>query len=1002
MLGPKRSLACAVAFSAAALCHAAPGGGALPTEPFPGILGPPAGSYAETQVLLPATLVAGTVPLYRFSGAESWIPFDRPLYLSAFAGEERPYTLELRSANGADQATLAYTIDRRAPEPPAFTSASGDAGSLVRIGVRSNDAVFMSVDGSPFEPFSPDEARTIRSPEDSTRTVRAAAFVVDGLGNASRPSFASWRLFPDGFAPSSAPAEPPRPISISLAEDQAGLAADIVDLVGSARLTVRAPEGAVPCAAVNPIEPLGSVSSYVELSGAPGAASCVVTFPRGYDRDLLVSYGYVKDGVLFVAPQPLRFRPRFPADEGSGAPSVPVSPRVGLDASTAYVEWPANPWTIFVAVGDGDFEQYGRPLRVALGESPRILRYYALGQNGARSSVRSLELPTARPEEPPRLLGIANGGRYGPSVVATPYPGTSLRYELAEGDAEPRPIAEGSPVLGEEGLRFEGKDGEVVAYRLRLLADSPRTVGGVGPGSVERFVRFSVDRKAPPVPVVAQGLGAYSSADSLVAFREQEGTVFVSVSEDGRGPFARFEGPLSLRGSDDGRKRYVVRAYSEDEFGNRSAEMKALDILIDRSSLYADARGRPGASGSPDDPIPYLDDAMDAAMSSGKRFVYVRGTVPLRRTVVVTGKLTVRGGFDAEWNESAKEYASVVVSLDSPSSPFAFVVDQGDLGLSSLAVTMGGEGSGGLLLARSGSVSIEGSRISLSGGVEKTAVKSNSASVRIRSTTIGLAATATGRGIDVGGAGLYMDDTAISCASSIRFFEAVRISDSEAALSGLRIDASPTQAMAALTAVRSTAAVERSVVAIKGGSSSCRVFSASDARLSVSSVYIDAAWKGSVEAFSASNGSALRVAQVTALVDAPKSVFAGSSGSALEIVNSIATFSGPASVFIRSDAPLTSGSVAANCLWGFSSFVEGRTEAVSIGSLNELARPVRDNFVEEPARTFYASVKGLRRLARASSCVDGGLPASWPSPYDLFGSERAGRGSAPDIGAEEL
>jgi len=620
-----------------------------------------------------------------------------------------------------------------------------------------------------------------------------------------------------------------------------------------------------------------------------------------------------------------------------------------------------------------------------------------------------LPLPARRAPAVPAIAGVAHGAIYGGAVTALPLGEGGIRYSSSEGDAPPPPISERSPALGAEGLRFEGRPGEEVRYRLRLVAETPGIDAGKDTARLaERFVSFTVDRKPPPVPEAAQGLRSYSSSDSFVSFKPQPGTIFVSVSDDGQGPFVRYDGPTSINGSDEGRRRFVIKAYAEDEFGNRSAEMKPLGLLIDRSSLYADPRGRPGASGSPDDPIPYLDDAIDAAQAAGKRFIYLRGAVPLRRTVVVSSRLAIAGGFDEEWNESGSSRAEVRARIDPSSAAYAFVVDGGALSLSSIDVSLRLEGRGGIVLGRTGSIAIDRSSLRLSGGVDMAAVKSTGADVRMESSSISLSSTVTGRGVDASGATLEISDSTIACDPSVRLFDAVRINAGDAVITGLRIDASPSQALSAISATASRAIVDRSVVAVSGGASSCRIFGASASGLSVSSVYVDVSWKGSVESFSASNGSTVRVAHVTSIVRSPESVFAVASGSYLEIKNSIATSYGDDTTFLRSDSGPAVGSVAANCLWGFSRLLAGRAAigAISDSALVELNRYAggeKPNITEAPAKTFYASVKGLMRLSATSGCVDSGVGLGWVAPVDLLGSARgAGTANPPDIGAEEL
>ena len=998
MAGKRFPILCAVAFMAAAFCRAEPV--ALPVELLPGVMGPPPGVYADAQALIPATPSTGALSYYRFSGQEAWMAFDRPLYLSAFSGEERRYAIEFRSPDRSGSSELSYTIDRRAPEAPSFAVGQGDVGPALRLSVDGTGDILLSVDGAPFEPVASGQVLEYASPADETRVVVASAYAVDAVGNASRLTTARWRLYPEGLEPSFPFAPYPAALAVRRDESISSSSAELSDLEGSARLTVRAPEGTVPCVAVNASAPYESAASFVELPGALSTASCDIPFPWGYDRPIVAHFGYIEDGVLRVAPEPVRLTPRFPSGASSAATPPPVAPAVALYASTALVDWPSSPWTVMFSVADGSFAAFRAPFGVELGEAPSSLRYYAVGPDGTRSAMGVVDLPARRRVAAPRLAGVAHGAIYGTSVTALP-PGDGLiRYSLSEGDAPPPPLSERSPSVGAEGLRFDGRPGEEVRYRLRLVADTSGT---------ERFVSFTVDRKPPPVPETAQGLRSYSSSDSFVAFKPQPGRIFVSVSEDGEGPFARYEGPTAISGSDDGRRRFVIRAYAEDEFGNRSAEMEPLALLIDRSSLYADPRGRPGASGSPDDPIPYLDDAIEAAQAAGKRFVYLRGTVPLRRTVVVTGRIAVAGGFDESWNESGSARAGIRARIAPSSAAYAFVVDGGALSLSSIDLSMDMEGRGGMILARSGSsITISRCGLKLDGGVETVAVKSTGTDVRIESSSIGLSSAVTGRGVDASGARLEISDSTVACDSSVRLFDAVRINEGDAAISGLRIDAAPSQALSAISATESRAVVERSVVSVTGGASSCRIFGASASILSVSSVYVDASWKGAVEAFSASNGSTVRVAHVTSTVRSRESVFASSSGSRLELKNTIAIAYCDDSTFMRSDSPPGSDTVAANCLWGFTRLVAGRTSigAVSASALAELDRYAggeKPNISEPPAKTFYATVKGLLRLSTASGCVDAGVDLGWADPTDLLGSARgSASGGPPDIGAEEL
>ncbi len=1004
MTGAGRIAMCAAALTAVVLCHAEPAPvPAFQAQGLPASVasGPPPGIYADTQVLLPATLGPGTVPEYRFSGQESWFPFDRPIYLAAFAGEERRYDLQFRLTDGTAGSAVTYIIDMRPPEPPRFSPSSGDVGSGLAIGITAQGKVLMSLDGGPFETFDATETASFSSPPDATLVVSAAAYAVDTVGNASGLATAVWRLHPDELEPSfplaTVDGDSPRVI-----EDPARAAtAEVIDIVGSARLNLKIPDGAIPCVAVNASDPFGSTASWAQIAGARPAASCVVPFPWGYERQIIVHYGYLLDGTLHAAPVPIVFMPRFPADDASVAPSSPVFPVVRLDASAAFIDWPANPFTTFVSMDGSDFLPIRGPMPVMLTDKPASVRFYSLARNGVRSETGGIELPARAAVPEPRLEGIKNGLAYGTAVVAKPAPGSSIRYELAEGDSAPEAVTSGSPTVPPAGLRFDGRPGEVVRYRLRIVSEAP---GASIPA--ERFVSFSIDRQAPVVPELAYGTRSYSASDSTVSFKPlPSGNIFVSVSEDGQGPFVRYDGPMPMSGSDEGRRRYIIRAFAEDEFGNRSPEMESRRALIDRSSLYADARGRPGASGSPDDPIAYLDDAVEAAEKTGKRFVYVRGTISMRRPVTVRSRLMVAGGFDDDWNESPTSLAVATVRFPSSAlASFAFLVDGGALTISSMAISMSAEGAGGIVSARGGSVRIVRTGLMISGGVEMVAVRSAGAPVVIESSSIDLASTVTGRGLDVSAAELELADSSISCGSSVRLFDAVRIADGRASIVGLRLEVAPESTLSGITATRSTVSVERSVVVARGGAASCRLFGANAATLTVSSTYVDLAWKGYAEVFSASNGSSLRIANLTAGIESPRAVLVGSSSSTFGLFNTIAFFTGPADVLIRSDTVPGAGTVSANCLWGFERYLDGAVQSPASSSLELYEIPGHRNLLEEPAKTFFATMKGLRRLSGASACVDTGIVLDWGSSLDLLGTKRVSdRGSRlPDIGAEEL
>lgn len=990
------AIALVITFAAVAWCHGDPSGAAVLSEPFPGVLGPSPGVYGSARILVPDPDIMPAAE-YRFEGQTTWSTLDRPLLLEAFAGEERRYALELRRLSG-QTCSLRYTIDRRPPEPPEFTVPSGFAGSSLTMGLKGSDDIFLSVDGSAFIRFDPSSAQTFVAPVDASSILSASAYCVDRAGNISRIAQGTWLLAPAGVKPSFS-VQPERPMpTIQSLGDATGLSAELVDMEGSARLLLRVPQGTRPVVAINPEQPLSSISSYAELPYSAAGVACEIAYPWGYPSDIVAYYGYQSDGALHIASAPLRLSPRFHADQPVAVGDTPLEPRVRVGAASATVEWPASPLLVMVSVDGGEFKAYVGPLILALEDAPRQIAYHVQGSAGSRSATRSLQLPAVRSAISASIAGVETGGVYGGSVSVLALDDRKIAYELTDDGSVPAPVSARSALVPATGLKFDGRAGSVIRYQLRLLpqAVDDRDV-------VERFVGFSIDREPPPVPELSTAIDPHS-ADQVIAFRPQGGRIFVSISEDGKAPFVQYDGPITITGTDDGRMRYSIQAYAEDEFGNRSAPMAPLHLLVDRYSLYVDARGAPGASGSPDDPMRYLDDAITVAAASDKRFIHIRGTVSLRKPVQVERSLTITGGFDADWNDSPSSVATIAMRGGASVSAPMISVEGGDLKLEALSMALSAEGTTTVMHVESGSLSMRRVSMAATGGTQIVALSANGSDISIAGSSMELSGSATARGLDLRGNDLRIDGLAITCAPSVRLFEAIRLADTDATITGLRIDASPEYALSGLSATRSTVAVGQSIFLVRGGTASCRLIGADRSALDISSSYIDSGWNGSAQILSASDGATIRVAHLTSILDSPRTTFMDLAGSYGSIVNSIVQSRRGSTLLYRSDRLPVAGSMGSNCLWGIGTYIDGPARATTLPELNRIVAPKGLNFLEEPAKTFAGLAKGVWRLAGTSACVHGGEPAMWASRYDLFGSDRvaAQDASRPAIGAEEL
>ena len=95
-----------------------------------------------------------------------------------------------------------------------------------------------------------------------------------------------------------------------------------------------------------------------------------------------------------------------------------------------------------------------------------------------------------------------------------------------------------------------------------------------------------------------------------------------------------------------------IQGWSEDSRGNASATAYR-DFVLDHSSIYVSAQDPPlmagiHGTGTWADPFRYLEDALEAAMARGVRYVRVLGTVELRRSVAIDREIQIAGLFSLE------------------------------------------------------------------------------------------------------------------------------------------------------------------------------------------------------------------------------------------------------------------------------------------------------------------------------------------------------------------
>jgi hypothetical protein len=971
--------------------------------PFAGL--PAEGSYAAA-LYIPALASVFQRYEYAFSADGPWLSAHSAIALDAFPGEERGYELRLRLA-GVER-VLRYVIDRRPPPAPRLEPASGFVGASVSPALSGQGAFFISIDGSPFTAWPGDMPRSFAAPLDATLTMSVAAYAVDAAGNASATSSARWLLSPPNYKPSSVPVSPPREESATAARLSTAAAHDFAlrveqDGPNALKVSFKLPEGAGALLAVNPGDPLAGAEAYALVEASNGQASARVPLSPGDAREYLLYPAYSDASGIRVAAAPGRIRPSFTDLAASSALNLSAEPRVEELGSIAILSWPPLDSRIYLSIDGAAFEPYSAPVILDRGAGKRSLSYYAESADGSRGGLLSLELPAVAPARAPLLSGAENGASYGKPVALSS--DRELRYELSYGDDFPKAISAASPRLSPGGLRLEGKDGQVLRYRLRAaeLDASGRT-------GDERFLEFSIDREAPPVPVLHSALASLAEADSIIEFAPSDGTIFVSVSRDGSALFTPYSAPIALGAEEgeNGRRSYVVRAYAEDQFGNRSAEMKPSVVVVDRNSIYVADDGKAGARGTPDDPLLSLEEALARAKASGKGSINLRGVIRLSAPLDLSGDIALIGGFGPSWEDKPEAKARLDFSAVTP-RPYYLRVSEAKLTLAGLELHARGSGSYDLIHGLGSELIVRDSSISISGGLDACVLRLERSSLDMSASTVESASALTSRIIDAGDSALYLRDSGIRVDSSVSFHEGLRMRGGSLDLRTVRVEANPSQAYVGMALHRVKASVQGLALFAKGGASSFRVASLDNAELDMSSAYMELSWKGEVAAYTLRNGSSLRLGQSTVLIKAGGISFLENDGSRAFIAASIIHADAGRAAFMKTNQPAVPDSLLANSLWGFGSYIDTSAGALltkaghQLAALEGYSSASYPNFIEEPGRTFSGREKGFYSLSRDSACVAAAPYLSWASAQDLHGRSLPlpEDGRRPNIGATQ-
>jgi hypothetical protein len=936
--------------------------------------------------------------------------FDRSILLSAAPGEEREYQLQVGSEKDGPGQLTRYLIDKRRPPAPRAEPGTGlyREARDIRLSAESGATIFWALIGPDKAPPSfvvYDEARPPRleAPSSGTVSYSLLAYAVDRAGNRSYPTRNVYRLAEPGL-----PASPPAADSSTFTADPLLKAPELHSSPSFVELGMRLPAGASLLLDIQPQNPPQSLDDFERITPEEGLARLRLPCPYGWLGELRVYFGTLKDGIAVYNPQSLSVSLSNPAEE-TPPPAPPEDPILSSDpyGRASYAIFPSYDGDIFASLdgappsAEGSVTKpYSSPLLLPPGARSVQISWYGVSPSGRRSSQRSLLLllPQSLPEV--SLTGMAQGGVSADPVMLRPTASALLRYEITfDGSSPPEP-GPSSPVLG-EGLSLTCPPGEEQSVVLRYRAFQGE-VGGEG-----RILRFTLDRKPPEVPALLAMPSSYSDRPAVVSLVPGEGgsEVFASVSADGApAPFVSVTGNLELPGSDAGPVNYLVRAYDVDAAGNRSAEMKSLALVVDRSSVYAASDSADRGDGSPDRPFRSLDEALAAALRGGKRSVNLRGELELRSPLVSGSDLALRGGFGPRWAREPSSRARISVRVGQGKS--AFQQSGASLSLQRIELSAEGAGTGPLFSLADAALAVEDSLVSAQGEGDLLFIAAKASRISVDASKLRAVRANACTIFSSEGSSISLSGSSIVAEKAVRVFGAFDMDGGELALRQSLVDSRADLALSLLSLRSSKLLVDRCLVKAEGGSGFLRLGSFAAVSGEIRNSKLLLSWKGAGTLFEISGGGpSFRHDSILADPQSAGLRFFDVRGKVPELWNSIMVGPGKGSELLRSDSPVGQGILVADCLWGFDRLLSGAREVPDIQALNALnadsalysSKPI---ISESPEKTFAAPVKSQAALRPDSGCVNAALPLEGGYETDFSGHRRPSQGG-PSIGADE-
>lgn len=944
---------------------------------------------------------------FRFLPNIEWIPFDRNLELSAVLGEARVYLLQVDSGEGDASPVMAYVIDKRRPAPPRAEPGTGVYRESIAPVLSAEEGVeiYWSLIGpgatsTRFSLFSDDSRPRLKPPTVGTATYSLLAYTVDPYGNRSEPVRFIYRLTEPNLL-----AETPTEVS------KAVLMVPKTDLPppkveerrGTVDLLFPLPSGSELYVDVGPLDPPESFDCYTKLDASNGFARLRLSCPYGFSGEIPVYYGHLESGRLLYAVDPVSVFLSYSPDERP-LPLPPPAPEIAADYAGrgAFCIFPAYDGEIHVSIDRGTTEVYSAPIPIPGGKEAVSVSWYGVDTSGRRSETRekSLSLPTRVQEI--TLIGVEDGAVVGREVTLKPSSPAVIRYEICvDGTLPPEPTA-ASKSIG-ESLLVSCPPGEerqiVIRYRPFI-----GTTAGEG-----RILRFSIDRKPPEPPKPSEIPPNYTERSRSISIEPGAGTsmVYASVSADGKSSgFTPVSGPIELPGVESGPVFYTVRAYGVDAAGNKSAEMKAISLVVDRSSVYAAEDGFERGDGTPDRPFRSLDDAIAVALASGKRSVNLRGSLELRSPVTSTKPIDIVGGFGKQWIRDPTVRASIRVSTSALSSVFSQTGSS--LTIRNVELSVSRAGQAPLISTTGAQLVLDNSSISVGVDGDVVILSATNSNITVSKARIASTRAMSCTAFACESSSVTVDESTIEAAKGTRVFCAFDMIKGSLSVKGTLVESYADIALNMFSLRECSLIADRSLCRADSGSGFLRIGSFTQTNGEIRNSKILVSWKQAGVLFEiVGEGPDFRHDTVIADSERGRMRFFEINGQIPQLWNSIYACTKGNSDFIVTSTTPRQGAVSANCIWGFERIITGAVEIRSLSELNtlngaSLYTSSKPNISEPPSETFSAPVKSLSPINPKSKCVDAAIPLDGiVYAFDFRGLPRPAPGTSPDIGADE-